>query len=59
MMARFPNFYSLEKRQDVVKKGAKCFKQVQRFILAKKYFGVRGTLIILFYLFFRLNVHPY
>ena len=32
------------KWQDSSKIPAMCFQQVQRFILAKKYFGVRGTL---------------
>ena len=34
------------KRQDLEKIAAMCFKQVQRFILTKKYLGVRGTLNI-------------
>ena len=48
-MARFRNFYSLQKVKtegDFIKKGAMLFEKVQRFILAKKYFGVRCTLSI-------------
>ena len=43
MMARFRNFYNLNKSQDLVLKGTVRFGQVQRFIEAKKYFGVMGT----------------
>ena len=47
MMARFRNYLQPIKSQDrggFHKKGAMLFEQVQRVILAKKYFGVRCTL---------------